>query len=107
LARKPQTAANARGEVWLDLGERKVRLKLTVGVLADVEDELGIESLDALPMSGKAIIALIVHLARAAGETVTDAELRAADLDIHEVVETIGKLSGRPAQTGNAPAPSV
>ena len=107
MARSNKPAANARGVVTLDLGDRKVRLKLTLGAMADLEDEFGIENLDQLPMSAKAIISMLVRLAKAAGDEVTADELRDADLDLASVIEAIRSLAGAEAQAGNAPAPSA
>jgi len=98
--------ANARGEVSLDLGDRRVKLKLTLGVMADLEDELGIESLDDLPNSGKAIIKFLARLAKAAGEDVSEQEIREADLDLATVLEVLKALTGA-TQAGNAPAPGM
>lgn len=99
--------ANARGVVTIKVGERQVPLKLTLGVMADVEEEFQIESMDALPASGKAILFLLERMAKAAGAEVTQQELRDSDLDIATVMETVRALSGADASQGNAPAPSA
>lgn len=100
--------ANARGVVTLKVGARDVKLKLTLGVLADVEEKLNIESLDFMPNSGKALLFLIERMAEAAGEEVSQEELRSSDLDLQTVMEAVKALSGgtdEPAKNAAAPTP--
>lgn len=86
--------ANPKGEVKLQLAERSIRLKLNLTVLAEIEEKYDIESLDDLPISGRAILFLIERMALAAGEEVSQNELRSANLDLTDVMETIHALSG-------------
>lgn len=105
MARKPATA-NARGVATLDVGDRKVKLRLTLGALADIEDEFGIDSLDDLPLSAKAILRVIVRFAKAAGDEVSNDELRDADIDLSTVMETLRALGGGGAPAANPQTPS-
>jgi hypothetical protein len=83
-------------------------MKLTLGVLADIEEHFEIDSIDSLPNSGKAILWVIEHMAKAAGAEVTQAELRAADIDLATFIETLGALSGaNEADPKKASAPSA
>lgn len=110
LARKD--AANARGESVLDLGFRKLKLKVTLGAMADAEDEFSCDfsEIEAHLGSTRNIAKFIAILAKAAGEEVDADEIeriRRCDLDVRELMARIAAATGGGASEGNAPAPSA
>lgn len=110
LARKD--AANARGEAVLDLGFRKLKLKVTLGAMADAEDAFSCDfaEIEAHLGSTRNIAKFIALLAKAAGEEVSDDEveqIRRCDLEVRELMARIAAATGSGQAEGNAPAPSA
>lgn len=105
--------ANARGEAALDLGFRKLKLKVTLGAMADAEDEFGCDFSDIEAHLGNTrnIAKFIAILARAAGEEVSEEDvekIRRCDLEVRELMARIAAATGaEPDAPGNAPAPSL
>lgn len=112
MARAP-SKATPRGESVLDLGFRKLKIKVSLGAMADVEDDFGCDFSEIEDHLGstKSIARFIGHLARAAGEEVSDEDIekiRRCDLDLRELMERIMAVVGGQEQTpGNGSAPSV
>jgi hypothetical protein len=80
-------ANHHRGEIDCQIGGRRLRLCLTLGALAEIEASFGCDGLAALGerlssgrMGAGDLVALIGAAARGAGETISDAELRALPL---------------------------
>lgn len=95
---------SARGEV--DLGFRKLKIKITLGAMADAEDEFGCDfsAIEEHLGSTRNLAKFIAILARAAGEEVseTDVEaIRRCDLEVSELMARISAATGASAQ-GNA-----
>lgn len=105
-----RTGANARGEAILDLGFRKLKLKVTLGAMADAEDkfECDFSEIEAHLGSTRGIATFIGILAEAAGEEITDEDIekiRRCDLEVSELMARIAAATGA-ADQGNAPAPT-
>lgn len=99
LARK-ETKANPKGEVLLDLGFRKLRLKASLGAIAQAEDHFGCDFADLEDhfTSTKALANFIAILARAAGEDVSEEDVQAiryADIELSELMAPIQAAMGK------------
>lgn len=107
--------ANPRGVATLDVGYRKVRLKATLGAIADLEDALGCDfsELESHLGSTRNVAQVIAALARGAGEEVTEEDvekIRRSSLTIPELMDALqAALSGGASpepDPKNATAPS-
>ncbi len=77
-----------RGEIEAELGGMKRRLVLTLGALADLEDAFGADDLVALTerfgtgrLKARDLTRIIAAGLRGAGETVSDADVAAMEVD--------------------------
>ena len=77
-----------RGEVALDLGDRRYTLCLTLGALAELEDAFGVESLDALAerfsggrLSSRDLVRILACGLRGGVHPMSDEEVAALPLD--------------------------
>ena len=75
---------SARGSVTVTLNGREVRLLMTIGALAEVEEKLLLDNInDAIELvsSGnvRAAMVMFAALARAGGEALSDAEIGSFD----------------------------
>ncbi|PVE25548.1 gene transfer agent family protein [Microvirga sp. KLBC 81] len=75
-------ANKRRGEVALQLGDRRYTLCLTLGALAELEEAFGVDDLMALAerfgtgrLSSRDLLRLLVAALRGGGHEVTDAEV--------------------------------
>lgn len=90
-----RAAANAvRGEVLATLAGGMRRLCLTLGALAEIEEALGVEGLEALAarmrkLSARDIAAVLGALLRGGGEVELADELPRTGVDTREAVEAI------------------
>ncbi len=108
MARKSGSKVNARGEGSIDLGFRKFKLKMTIGVMADLEDKFECDFIDieSHMTSTRAIAQFIAALARAAGEEVSDDEveqMRRAPVAISEIFNAMAAVNGASEDEGVAP----
>lgn len=105
------TANKPRGEAVLDLGNRKVRMRMTLEAMAGIEDLFGIDSLADLetalqrPSSTK-IGGLLCILAKGAGETLSLDDARKAPIALPDLFNLIGQAMGVAPPEG-APAPNA
>lgn len=112
MARK--NANNPRGHAEIDLGFRKLKLRVTLQAMADVEDAFDCEFSEIEDHLGstRKIATLIACFARAAGEDVSDedvAKIRRAPIEMHALMSAISAstrgTAGEPEQAaGNEPS---
>ncbi len=101
---------NPRGETLIDLGARKVRLRMTLEGMAALEDLLKIDTLanigesEVLARPSSSVIGgIIVILAKGAGEVVPLEEARKAPIALEDLFAKIGEAMGVRAEPAAAP----
>lgn len=107
-----------RGEVALELGEKRYTLCLTLGALAELEEAFGAEDLMALAerfgegrLSSRDLITLLAIGLRGGGHAMSDEEV--ASLPLHDGIEPVASAIavmltatfGAPSATANPPRP--
>jgi len=87
-------ANRRRGEVALQLGDRRYALCLTLGALAELEDVFGVEDLTALAerfgtgrLSSRDLLRLLAVALRGGGHDMSDAEV--ANLPLRDGIEPV------------------
>ena len=85
-----------RGEVSVVLAGERRRLCLTLGALAEIESELGIEGIGVLAermrrLSARDLKTVLAALLRGGGEPALAGELDQAAVDVREAAEAVGK----------------
>lgn len=107
------------GEAALSIDGRRVRLRLTLGALADLEDRLGggdFEALTARLASPRVadLLILVAALARGGGDPIDEEALKASDLDLAAAASAVaaafralGDEPGKPSRQGQGPSPGA
>jgi hypothetical protein len=87
-------ANRRRGEVALQLGDRRYTLCLTLGALAELEESFGVQDLTALGqrfgtgrLSSRDLLTLLAVALRGGGHAMSDQEV--AGLPLHDGIEPV------------------
>lgn len=96
-----------RGEATAVLAGQPRRLCLTLGALAEIETELGLDNVGALAermraLSGRDLLVVLAALLRGGGEQELAGALTFAAIDPREAAEAVGKAFAASAGTAAA-----